>query len=122
METNEFIEAIERMLPLDAQEATQTLRVVLAALSDRLPDAEAHDLVARLPEPLQPIVEHLGRRSLAQKDFVDRIATDLGVDRREATRRTRAVYEVLVEAIPPDETGRMIRRLPPEVVQVIRPA
>jgi uncharacterized protein (DUF2267 family) len=120
MKTIEFIQEIERALRLDAQEAEQTLRVVLAALSDRLPHDEAHALASQLPGPLKPVVEHLGRASLAGEPFADRVATDLGIDRREATKRTRAVYALLERSISPGESWKMKQRLPDEVLEVIR--
>src|SRR5437016_4141065 len=91
----------------DEDSAHSTLRVVLAAISDRLTPDEAQDLSAQLPRPWKEVVTKprtAGVQKMDRAQFVGRIARDLGCDVPTAIRSARVVFRALERHVSLGET------------------
>jgi uncharacterized protein (DUF2267 family) len=109
---------------LSAAEAERTVRVVLAALSDRITPDEARHLAAQLPEPWKRVVAK-PRREVVQKmdreQLVGRVCRDLALPVPEGLRRCRAVYAGVEQQVSRGETRQVLLQLPPELREVFKP-
>ena len=106
----------------DAGAAGTTLRVVLAALSDRLTPEEATDLAAQLPQPWKDVVAKPRRDGVQKMDraqFVGRIARDLSCDLRTAIRSARAVFRALEHHVSRGEMRDVLAQLPQKLRAVL---
>lgn len=109
---------------LEAADARETLRIVLAALSDRSTPAEAQDLAAQLAEPWCDVVWKARRDGVQKMDreqFVARVARELDVDVAEAVLRIRAVVAALEDRVSPGEMRQVLQQLPRDLQEVVLP-
>jgi uncharacterized protein (DUF2267 family) len=121
MKYSELIRAVgSRAGVHDRFEAERTTVAVLQALCDRLTGKEANDLLAQLPAMLKElVVVSPSALPLSADEFVERVATELGVSRDDAVKRIRAVFAVLRGAVTRGEFEDVLAQLEPEYADLI---
>jgi uncharacterized protein (DUF2267 family) len=117
----DFIRAVgKRAGVADRFEAEKTSVAVLQALADRLTGKEADDLLAQLPSMFRElVVVSPSALPISADDFVDTVASSLGVSREEARSRTRAVFATLREAVTLGEFRDVLEQLDPEYADLL---
>jgi uncharacterized protein (DUF2267 family) len=118
MNHDEFLRRVLDRTDLETQaEAEAATLAVLETLGDYLSGGEGKDLVAQLPEG---IAESLARRPpdraviLSAPDFLQQVAEREPASYEEAWDHTRAVLEVLQEAVSGGALDAVRRQFPSE--------
>jgi uncharacterized protein (DUF2267 family) len=118
---DQMAKAVDKRAGLgDWAEAERTLRVVVQALSDRLPGGEADDLVAQLPEPLKSEITVTPRADpMNPQAFLERVGRDLGLEQEETRDRVRAVFSMLHDAVTEGEWEEVVGPLDRKYAELI---
>ena len=121
MKYDRMVQAVEERAELgDWAEAERTLRVVLQSLADRLLGDEADDLLAQMPEPLKSeIIVTPQADPMNPQEFVQRVASDLGVPDDEARDRVRAAFTTLHDAVTEGEWEDVVGQLDRRYAELI---
>lgn len=126
MRYQEFVRRVEARAAggLDQEGAERAIRSTLATLSEALSAEEASDLAAQLPSELKPALVAGGHgERLAAGEFLRRVAEREGMSRSEALDHSRAVTDVLAEAVTAGELADIRAELADEMQTVFkRPA
>jgi uncharacterized protein (DUF2267 family) len=120
MKYDEFVQAVAERTGTERDEAERTAIIVLQVLGDRLTGDEAFDLFAQLPARLKTSVTLTQVPMPMNRDeFVQRVASELHVDRDEARKRVRGVFGVLRQAVTWGELEDVILQLDPEYADLL---
>jgi len=120
MTYDDFLDTVQDRLPTDDRdEAADIATVVLETFSEILYRTERDKLTAPLPKPLKRPLQtsrpETSRREverLTAEDFLDRIRARADVNRDEAQTATRAVLDVLHDAVGESILSEIARHLP----------
>lgn len=123
----EFIREVEARAAggLDQERARQATLATLTTLAEQLSPREAKNLAAQLPKELKGAFARPGARTrpLSATEFVHRVADREGVSASEAFDRTRAVFDVLLDAVTIGELEDVLAELPEDLASLMkRPA
>jgi uncharacterized protein (DUF2267 family) len=120
----EFVNDVEERAAggLDHEQAQRAIRATLATLAEYVSAKETRDLAAQLPRELKPM---LAKRTSAgepfpPKEFVRRVAAREQLSASEAFDRTRAVFDVLAEAVTAGELEDVLAELPDECKELFK--
>jgi uncharacterized protein (DUF2267 family) len=116
MEFHEFLGQVQRRARLSSQEeALKAVKATLETLSERLFSNEAKHVASQLPEELAVCMMdgNPGER-FSVDEFFERVSRKEGVEKAEAVFHSRAVINVLCEAVSPGEMDDVRRQLPGE--------
>jgi uncharacterized protein (DUF2267 family) len=121
MKYDDFLKRVgERTGATSPDEAEQTAMTVLQVLSERLAGGEPKDLLSQLPKELKeqvlPVPE---AEPLDPDEFVERVASELGISTEEARERVRGVFDVLRDAVTPGELEDVLSQLDREYAELI---
>lgn len=120
MQYDEFLGQVQQRARLgslgDAERAT---RATLESLAERLANGEAEHLAAQLPDGIAHYLRQARTPSseserLSVDDFLQRVHEREGVELPDAVYHTRAVLEVLREAISSGQMAHIRAQLPAE--------
>ena len=124
MQYEEFIDRVQQRSGLasfaDAEEAT---RATLTVLGEYLTGGEGLDLASQLPQGIAEILhQQPPERStiFSLNDFLQRVGEEEGVRTEEAQDHTRAVMDVLEEAVAEGEMQDVRRQFPSEFDSLFR--
>lgn len=123
MRYQEFVRRVEARAAggLDQEGAERAIRSTLATLSESLSAKEARDLAAQLPSELKRVLLVGGRgEQLRASDFLRRVAQREGLSPSEALDHTRAVTDVLAEAVTAGELADIRAELGDEMEAVFK--
>lgn len=113
MDFEQFIAAVSTRGHLDRDAAERVSRACLSTLARRLNRGEVRELVDRLPIEMAPWLFHDGEPEAFDVDeFLARMASSAGVDRRTADRLARVIFSVLRDALDADEVAALAAALP----------
>jgi uncharacterized protein (DUF2267 family) len=120
MQYGEFLGRVQHNARLASQEeAVAATRAVLTALGERLDGGLRHNLAAQLPQELGRYLEEAEAGSLAggAQAFTHRVGELLERegDGGRVVHATRAVLDVLEEAVTPGQWEKVLAQLPPEM-------
>jgi uncharacterized protein (DUF2267 family) len=104
MRYDQFLQRVSELTGISIEQAEPVSRAVLHTLSERLGPKESHDTASQLPKELKDAVKP-GKwpETFGVEEFVRRVAERAGLDENEALERTRAVFQVLHEAVQAGE-------------------
>jgi uncharacterized protein (DUF2267 family) len=116
-----FIERVERLGAFDRREdAEQAIGAVLAALGERLVDADAHALARALPGRAGVLLRQRAfDRAFGLDEMVARVATQERVGRASALEHLRAVLKAVGESIPVDARARLHKALAHDIAALL---
>jgi uncharacterized protein (DUF2267 family) len=119
-----FISTVKNRADLSDSEAQQVACATLRTLAERLSSGEADDIAERLPGELRSCLEpeDLSDRRFHVGEFLRRISSRAGVDKRAAERDARAVFVALWSAVGPEEFADMRAELPPDYDRLLESA
>jgi uncharacterized protein (DUF2267 family) len=114
MEYEEFIAHVAQDADLSEEEAATLTRATLATFAERITGAEARDLAAQLPGPLEMafISAHENAEAFNVREFVERTAERAGTDTGMADAAAKAVLTALRVAVTPGEFDDVLSQLP----------
>mgnify|MGYP001190450024 CR=1 FL=1 len=122
MDTKEFVNRVRELSGLDDRgEAKSASMAALAALSDALPQQEAHDLGSQLPKDFKDLIwsrreDPRPAKPLDWQVLLGNVRETLAPGNRDkASPVTRAIFTTLREAVTPGEMGEIAGVLPPEL-------
>lgn len=122
MDKHEFLRRVQEELNLvDMSEAETATRSVLAAVTDRITDQEAHDLASQLPSDLREFIQRRGNRiqKMDLDTFISRIQSDLDLATwDQAARVARGVFAVLKQAVAEGEWEDVASQLPADLKEM----
>jgi uncharacterized protein (DUF2267 family) len=127
MQHDDFIGQVQSRARLSSRgDAERATRAVLETLGERIPEGLADNLAAPLP---QEIGEHLRRTEVwaglgtgerfDREDFIARVAERASVREQQAAYITRAVTEVVGEAIQGGLMGKIAESLPSDIRDLV---
>ena len=121
MKYDDFLKRVgERTGATSPDEAEQTAVTVLQVLSERLAGGESKDLLSQLPKELREGVRPVPEgEPLDPDEFVERVASELGISPEEARERVRGVFDVLRDAVTPGELEDVLSQLDREYAELI---
>jgi len=121
MKYDDFLKRVgERTGATSPDEAEQTAVTVLQVLSERLAGGESKDLLSQLPKELKERVRPVPEAEpLDPDEFVERVASELGISPEEARERVRGVFDVLRDAVTPGELEDVLSQLDREYAELI---
>jgi uncharacterized protein (DUF2267 family) len=129
MEYNEFVKRVQDQAKMVApDEAEATIKAVLGTLGEMLSPMERRHLAAQLHKPMKDFVTAWVERPPKEKgrphrfhleEFYHRVAARSDVRYPTAVKRSRAVMEVLREAVAPGELADIFRELPQEYEELL---
>jgi uncharacterized protein (DUF2267 family) len=115
MQFHEFLGQVQSRARLsslgDAETAT---RATLETLRERLAGGEPKDVASQLPNEIGKYFEASGREEAERFDvseFFRRVSNRAGIGEQDAAFQSRAVLEVLQEAVTPGEVGDIRNQL-----------
>lgn len=115
MDHDEFVGEVQNRLELPSRgDALQAIRAVLTSLGERLQAGEALDLAAPLPEEIGRFLEEADPGQRFPLDaFYGRVQEQIGtIERSEAAFYTKAIIDVLDDAVPGGEMNDIRANLP----------
>ncbi len=116
MEYHQFLGQVQhrgRMATLE--DATKAVRATLQTLGERLFGGEATDLAAQLPQEIgRYLLEASKSERFSLDEFFRRVSQREGVDLPTSVYHTRAVIDVLKDAVSPGEIADVLAQLPAE--------
>ena len=129
MEYDEFIEHVQERAELDSvEQAVGAVEATLGTLGEMLSPKERHDLAAQLPKPLKecfstwmerPPKELTHPHRFNLEEFYHRVAARSDVRHRAAVRHSRAVMQILRQAVSEGELRDVLRELPDEYEELV---
>lgn len=122
MNEQELLAYVSTVTGTDRDRSERITRAFLETLGARLPNAEAADLAAQLPEglksslhPTAPEVE-----KLTMEEFLTRFAREADISNDQAPRMAGAVWQALEQSVSAGELEQVRQVLPKEFVAVFR--
>ena len=120
MKYNEFLSRVQQEAELNSPEEAETIaRATLETLGERVSRTDRHNLGAQLPNEIKEI---LFKRDPGEKytleEFYSRIAARTGLRFKKAVHQTRAVGDVLREAVSEGELKYILRDLPDDYAEI----
>lgn len=124
MRFDEFLgQAKHRLEISDGGRALRSVRATLTALGERLPEGEANDLASPLPMEIDRFARDCEHgQGYSFQEFLDRVAELGGTDASRAFGHSRAVLEVLEDAVPEGEIEDVRRALPDDYQELFESA
>jgi uncharacterized protein (DUF2267 family) len=121
MKYDEFLKRVGERTGLSSpDDADRTAVTVLQVLSERLAGGEPEDLLAQLPKELKERVTPVPEPNpLDPDEFIERVASELGITTEEARTRIRGVFDVLRDAVTPGEFEDVLSQLDREYAELI---
>jgi uncharacterized protein (DUF2267 family) len=121
MRYDEFLKRVgERTGATSPDDSERTAVTVLQVLSERLAGNEPEHLLAQLPKELKERVQPVPEPNPMDPDeFVERVASDLGISPDEARERVRGVFDVLQDAVTQGEFEDVLSQLDREYAELI---
>ena len=126
MQMHTFLQRTAELAHLASQEAALPLvAATLSTLAERLPQEEAKNLAAQLPEELKAHLAHAPDMHHIDKMHVDaffaRVAERLGTDVEGGRGAARAVAQVLQEAISAGQLRHVRQMMPGDLKSLFAP-
>lgn len=119
MQYNEFIKAVQGYTGIDDKyEAEDVIKATLETLSERLTDNEAKHIISQLPAELKSYLTVNKTESFSVDEFYRRVSSREGKDENTARKHSRAVLQVLNEAITKGEMSHIKAQLPEEFMEI----
>ena len=116
MRYEEFISSVAERTGLFVGDAVALTHATLTTLAERIRGAEARDLAAQLPSPLQdallPVEEEA--EAFSFDEFINRVAERSGRDTEAAEAAVDAVMATIRDAVTPGEFDDVLNQLPKE--------
>ncbi|MGI6206812.1 MAG: DUF2267 domain-containing protein [Anaerolineae bacterium] len=121
MRRDEFVERVQERTGLSAEEAERAVDAVLETLGERLELTEKNHLASQVGSDLkEPLLRRKRTERYSLEEFYNRVGGRSEVSFAHAENHTRAVMEVLREAIAPGELQHIIEKLPDEYRDLLR--
>lgn len=124
MQYIEFVRGVEERAAggLDHEEAERAIRATLATLAEYVSAKETSDLAAQLPRELKAMLAKRtsAGESFPPKEFLRRVAAREELSASEAFDRTRAVFDVLADAVTAGELDDVLADLPNECKELFK--
>lgn len=124
MRDDEFIEEVERRTgAASPEEARRIVEATLGTLGDRLGGGESRALASQLPRSLGDVLQAHVSEAAERFDlegFFERVAERAGLDPARGEPATRAVIEVLEQAVSAGEIDDVRAALPAELHVLFR--
>ena len=121
----EFVRGVEERSAsgLDHEQAERAIRATLVTLAEYVSAEETSDLAAQLPREVKAM---LAKKTSAgepfpPKEFLRRVAGREQLSASEAFDRTRAVFDVLADAVTAGELDDVLAELPDECKELFEP-
>jgi uncharacterized protein (DUF2267 family) len=123
MNYDSFVAIVTQRAGIDHEQAGSISCFALGLLAQRISEGQAEDMARRLPEQLQPCMQHEGPRETYHADeFLRRIREQLGADDAVAQKVARAVMAALWTAAGPKEFNDMQSELPGDFLPLLETA
>lgn len=114
MQTHEFLGHVQHRAALpDLDAAMRAARATLETLAERIGPDEANDLSAQLPREIGEWLKAPPEpERFSSDEFLQRVSLREAIDLPASVHHTRAVLEVLQEAVSAGEIKDVLQRLP----------
>ncbi len=114
MQYDEFVGEVQNRARLPSRgDAVRAIQATLETLAERIAAGEASDLAAQLPPELGTFLRDVDTTErFSVDDFFLRVAAKETADLPDAVHHTRAVFDVLQEAVTPGQIRDVRAQLP----------